>query len=90
MRYSTKLDSNDEGTGGSRALGLVGEDELIRVVRHQHSQQEDRKDVEEDNSVEGQFDSSRDSLARILCLSDCDTDQFSAEVCESSGNKSRP
>jgi len=90
MRYSTKLDSNDEGTGGSRALGFVGEDELVGVIRHQHSQQEDGKDVEKDNSVEGQLDSSRDSLARVLGLSDRDTDQFSTEVCESSGNESGP
>jgi len=91
MRYSAKLDSDNERASGTRALGfLVGEDELVRVVRHQHSQQEDGKDVEEENSVEGQLYSSRDSLARILCLSDRDTDQFSAQVCESSGNKSRP
>jgi len=53
---TSKLDGNDERRCGSR-VGLLGsEGEIGAVVRYDHTDQKDRKDVEEDNTEEGQSD----------------------------------
>lgn len=85
-----QLDGDDKGRRVGAAGRLGGEDELLRVVRHAHAQQEDADAVEEDDSEEGQLDGARHRLARVLRLADRDTDQLRAEVGERGRNHGRP
>lgn len=75
-----KLDGDDEWRGGSTGCGLVGKGQVFGVVRYDHPQEENGQAVEEENSVEGKLDGARDGLARVLGLSDGDTDELSTQI----------
>ena len=71
-----KLNGDDERRGGGLAPLLVGENQVFRVVRHVHAEEQDAKDVEKQDPIKGQFDRSWDRLARILRLSHGHTDEL--------------
>lgn len=76
---ASDLDGNDEGRGGSVGSSGVGEDKLWGVVGHAHANQQNREDVEDEDTEEGQANGTRDRLARVLGLSDRHSDQLGSQ-----------
>lgn len=74
-----QFDSDNKGRRGSAGRGLVGEGKLRVVERHDHADEEDADDVENDDSVEGKLDRTRDGLPGILGFSDSHTNQLSSQ-----------
>ena len=81
MRNSCNLNCDHEGRGRSGCAAIFdGKSETIGVVRNDHTQEEHAEHVEEQDSVEGQFDRTRNRLAWILRLAHCDAHQFSPQI----------
>lgn len=64
--------------GGGIGGLLACKDEIWTVVWNDHAEKEDREDVEEENSEEGEFDGTRDGLSWVLGFTNSDTDQLSS------------
>jgi hypothetical protein len=84
------LDGNNKGRGRSTSGGLVGKGKLLGVVRYNHAQEENGQTVEEENPVKGELDGAWNSLARILCFTNSDTDKLSTEVGEDGIDQGAP
>lgn len=85
-----QLDGDNVRRGSSAGGLLVGENEVRRVVWNKHAKEEDRDDVEEDDTVEGKANSSGNDTTRVLGLADCDTDKLGSEISKSGSDKGRP
>src|SRR5690606_31559008 len=70
---SRELDGDDEWRGSSRIGSRRGEGKLLRVVWHQHTEEKDREAVEEEDTVEGEFDGAWNGLTWVLGFADGDT-----------------
>lgn len=84
---------DDEWTGrGCRTvLGrVVGELELVGVVRDDHADEQDAKAVEEEDTVECEADGLGDGTARVLRLASCHTDKLSTQVGKGGVDHDRP
>lgn len=77
---TSQFDGGNERRGSGGGGGLGGQGQLRAVVWNNHAQEQDREDVEDTDTPEGQLDGTRDVAAWVLRLSDCDTDQFRSEV----------
>lgn len=89
------IDSDNEGRSGGGALvscgaTLVCINEFWAVVWHAHSEQKHREDVEHNDTPEGQLDGTRNVAARVLGLSNGDTDKFGSEEGEDSRDHGGP
>lgn len=86
---TSQLDSNHKGRGRSVGGGFVGKNQLWGVVRHTHANQQDRENVEDEDTEEGQTNGAGDRLARVLGLSHRHSDQLSSQEgkggCDHSG-----
>ena len=77
MRKSSDLlHCDNERRSGGRVLGLGGEGQILRVVGDKHTDEKDAEDVEHDNSPKGEFDGFGDGLARVLGLSNSNTNKL--------------
>lgn len=85
---SGDLDSHDEWRCTGAVGRLVCKEEVWVVVWHDHSEEENAKTVEEENSVEGKLDSTGNRLSRVLSFTDSYTNQLSSEISEGSLNHS--
>jgi hypothetical protein len=74
------VNGNNEGRSGGGALVTVlrvySLVQLSAVVRHAHSKEENREDVEHNDTPESELDGARDITARVLGLTHGDTDKF--------------
>lgn len=75
-KSSDLLHCNHERRGGSGALSLGSESQILRVVRDQHTNEEHTENIKYNDSPEGQFDGLRDRLSRVLSFSDCHANKF--------------
>lgn len=88
---SGELDSNYEwGSGSGIATILDCGCKFLGVVWYKHAEEEDKDNVEQEDSVECQLDSAGDDFAWVGSLSDSDTDKLGSEVCEDSSGESSP
>ena len=90
---ASDLDGDNErrGRGRGRFAGrLDGKRELVRVVGNEHAQEEHGEAVEEEDSVEGEFDGAGNRLAGVLGLADSNTNQLRAEVGEDGVDEGAP
>lgn len=78
---TSNLGGDNKGRGAGTGPALSdSKGQIRRVVRDNHSNEEDTETVEEEDAVEGKVDGLRDAATRVLGLAGCDTDQLSAKV----------
>ena len=91
VRDAGQFDGDDEGRcGGGGGVSPAVKSKLLGVVGNQHAEKEDGEHVEDEDSVKGQLDGARDGLARVLRLSDGDTDKLGTQICKSGRYHCRP
>lgn len=88
---SGDLNGSDEWRGSGRVELLLGSlNKEWVVIGDDHTEEEDGKTVEKEDTVEGELDSAWDGLSWILSFSDSHTDKLSTEVGENSVDHGGP
>ena len=78
---SSDLNSYNKRRCSRRGFGLRSKDELTTVVRNHHSQKENAKNVEEEDSVECESNGFRHGFPRVLSLAHSDSNKLCAQEC---------